>query len=393
MIISATKENEMIYKGNICDGCGKVFTEDDDIVVCPDCATPQHRECYEKGDCCVNAHLHSDSYEWKSSLPQEVKEEEKQEETPAEDKDVETSPCPNCGYRNPKGTKQCKNCSMKLVVFGIDLADSIDDKKNDAKKNGDIPTYKPPFTLGQGEGFEYTENEEKKEEQPSCENAQPAAVPTPEQIGQSVVENLASASYDSYQQSFVSGVQVKLLHALIGSNAYKYVQKFRKMDSGNKISFNWAAFFFSPYWFFYRKLYKPGIIFITLQFIVSMIITPMLTPFMEFYSYILTLEPESISDAVFNELMAKMTVLLEDLTVPVMIAAALIFLMHLISGVIANSLYKKYCIKNISLGLSQSTVQGKIRVFAKQGGTSLLFVLLAYFGETLLSMLVSSLIY
>ncbi len=381
----------MIYKGNICDGCGKVFTEDDDIVVCPDCATPQHRECYEKGDCCVNAHLHSDSYEWKSSLPQEVKEEEKQEETPAEDKDVETSPCPNCGYRNPKGTKQCKNCSMKLVVFGIDLADSIDDKKNDAEKNGDIPTYKPPFTLGQGEGFEYTENEEKKEEQPSCENAQPAAVPTPEQIGQSVVENLASASYDSYQQSFVSGVQVKLLHALIGSNAYKYVQKFRKMDSGNKISFNWAAFFFSPYWYFYRKLYKPGIIFMTVYLLVSIAMTPAYTKFLDIFTPILE-NPEalmSMTEAAYIEYMTR----LSEAMYPLMAFSLVSFAVNLLSGFIANGLYRSYTIRTAKSVVAAKTNTHATMLIAKYGGVSLLAVMLSYLAEQGISLIISNLMF
>ena len=32
-------------------------------------------------------------------------------------------------------------------------------------------------------------------------------------------------------------------------------------DNKKKITFNWAAFFFSPYWLFYRKLWKAGLIF------------------------------------------------------------------------------------------------------------------------------------
>ena len=29
-----------------CAKCGKPFTEDDDVVVCPDCGAPHHRSCY-----------------------------------------------------------------------------------------------------------------------------------------------------------------------------------------------------------------------------------------------------------------------------------------------------------------------------------------------------------
>lgn len=386
----------MIYKGNVCDGCGKVFTEDDDIVVCPECATPQHRECYEKGDCCVNAHLHSDSYEWKSSLPQEEKKEEekhgeKHEETPAEDKDVETSPCPNCGYRNPKGTKQCKNCSMKLVVFGIDLADSIDDKKDDTEKSGEAPIYKPPFTLGQGEGFEYAENEEENR-QPSDENEEAhAASPTPEQIGQSVLDNLASTSYDSYQQSFVSGVQVKLLNALIGSNAYRYIQKFRKMDSGNKISFNWAAFFFSPYWYFYRKLYKPGIIFMTVYLLVSIAMTPAYTKFLDVLMP-LAENPEAfmnMTEAAYMEYMTKMS----EAMYPVMAFSLVSFAVNLLSGFIANILYRNYTIKTAKSVIAAKTNTQATMLISKYGGISLLALMLSYLAEQIISFIISNLMF
>ena len=38
----------MRYTGETCPVCNKVFQEDDDIVVCPDCGTPHHRKCYLK---------------------------------------------------------------------------------------------------------------------------------------------------------------------------------------------------------------------------------------------------------------------------------------------------------------------------------------------------------
>ena len=36
------------YYGCPCEGCGKPLTLQDDIVVCPDCGAPYHRDCYEK---------------------------------------------------------------------------------------------------------------------------------------------------------------------------------------------------------------------------------------------------------------------------------------------------------------------------------------------------------
>lgn len=41
-----------------CPVCNKTFTENDDVVVCPECGTPHHRECYKSLGKCFNEALH-----------------------------------------------------------------------------------------------------------------------------------------------------------------------------------------------------------------------------------------------------------------------------------------------------------------------------------------------
>ncbi len=41
-----------------CPVCNNTFTEDDDVVVCPECGTPHHRECYKITGKCFNENLH-----------------------------------------------------------------------------------------------------------------------------------------------------------------------------------------------------------------------------------------------------------------------------------------------------------------------------------------------
>ena len=41
-----------------CPVCKKEFLENDDVVVCPECGTPHHRECYNLTGKCVNENLH-----------------------------------------------------------------------------------------------------------------------------------------------------------------------------------------------------------------------------------------------------------------------------------------------------------------------------------------------
>ena len=48
----------MKYTNYKCPVCNNQFTEDDDIVVCPECGTPHHRECYIQNGECANTDKH-----------------------------------------------------------------------------------------------------------------------------------------------------------------------------------------------------------------------------------------------------------------------------------------------------------------------------------------------
>lgn len=377
----------MRYDGNNCDGCGKPLQEDEDIVVCPECATPQHRACYEKNGQCVNAHLHGTDFVWQGK----VKGDKNDPSTLVNhESEGEKLICPNCGHANYPGSKSCSNCNMKFTMFGVNVVEAAQKEekekgvnplyqKNENEK--EVPKYEAPFEIGEGDGFA---NEESTDGEQDDNGTNPW--------------NLKS--YDDYEEintfkgpfpveDYTSGVRTNTLGAFIRNNAQSYINKFKWKELQNRKSFNWGAFIFAPYWYFYRKLFKPGIIFVTIELIISVVLTPILEPFAEFYNYILTLDYEQISEEAYATLVEKMMSLTDELMMPMLIAGAVILLMHIVSGIIANKLYKDYCLKNISIGLSQKTAGEKIAVFAKKGGTSLLFVLLAYFAKTALATLVS----
>ncbi len=48
----------MDFKKYFCPACGNDFTENDDVVFCPECGTPHHRECWNKTGHCINENLH-----------------------------------------------------------------------------------------------------------------------------------------------------------------------------------------------------------------------------------------------------------------------------------------------------------------------------------------------
>lgn len=52
----------VLYKDKKCPVCNEVFKEDDDIVTCPVCGTPHHRECYKSLGRCANLDLHKTEF-------------------------------------------------------------------------------------------------------------------------------------------------------------------------------------------------------------------------------------------------------------------------------------------------------------------------------------------
>lgn len=127
-------------------------------------------------------------------------------------------------------------------------------------------------------GFAWTDPEEeqrkKEEELKARQNVQEAqssdqpvfASPTPQNM-ESVF--LRGVLYDPKDD--VGGATVGEAADFIQNSAPRYIRKYMKQKKkGRKLSWNWAAFFFSPYWFFYRKLYKAGVFFLALSVALSL---------------------------------------------------------------------------------------------------------------------------
>ncbi len=85
------------YYGCPCEGCAKPLTLKDDIVVCPDCGAPYHRDCYEKLGRCIHTPAHGAGYEWKF---------------PYQDAALRT--CPSCGERTLRSEPNCRCCGAAL---------------------------------------------------------------------------------------------------------------------------------------------------------------------------------------------------------------------------------------------------------------------------------------
>lgn len=55
----------MDFNGIHCPICHEAFTSESDVVVCPECGTPMHRDCYNRIGHCVKEDKHAEGYVWK----------------------------------------------------------------------------------------------------------------------------------------------------------------------------------------------------------------------------------------------------------------------------------------------------------------------------------------
>ena len=113
------------YIGEKCLVCGEVFTDTDDIVVCPDCGSPYHRECWDKEGCCIKTDLHEAGLSW-------------QPEAERPGADGEPIRCSRCGQENPPEGLFCNRCGLPLNTASLNQSRAF----NEPPPNG-APGYGP----------------------------------------------------------------------------------------------------------------------------------------------------------------------------------------------------------------------------------------------------------
>lgn len=98
----------MDFIGEKCAACHEVFTADDDIVVCPDCGSPHHRDCYMKEKKCANADKHLSGYRWARNKSTGS------ESTGVKQQDITVRVCPVCKLPNLPESERCVRCGARL---------------------------------------------------------------------------------------------------------------------------------------------------------------------------------------------------------------------------------------------------------------------------------------
>lgn len=339
----------MNYENYPCPGCGAHLHEDDDVVVCPVCATPQHRSCWLENNRCVNADKHDEGYIW---APQSTV--TPAAEIPAQPKS-DITVCHICGSENPSDMTNCGHCGALL---------------NNQTKTG---VFTCSFCGGENE--------------PGAKTCEHCGAPLIRGNARPIYPGRFQVNTDQYSDDDIIGeCSAAEIASFVRQPAEKYMTEFRKIAGGERAKFNWAAFFFGPLWFFYRRIYKVGLAIAAVNAAISLIfagaftqITELLTPYVD------QIQNQTISQDEMLKLSEKMFAIGR---VPFCIGLLAMLVVSIICGLIANKVYFKKVTESIKVISEQvSDLRMRKAFIASQGGKSVFSAISGFFVYDLLASL------
>lgn len=196
--------------GESCAFCKAYLFAEDDIVYCPVCGAPHHRDCYNSIGHCALEELHGTENEYsREKVEEELKQTEKKAKSePKFVKDPSGVTCDVCGETYNPNSTSCPNCgrpnlSRIALNGGLDALGGVD------------------------------------------------------------------SDYE-----IEDGVTAEDVKKFVLTNTHRYIPKFKTLNKKNRFSWNWMAFFFPGGWMLSRKIYKIGILFTIFSIAASILTIP-----------------------------------------------------------------------------------------------------------------------
>ncbi len=206
------------FVGQPCTSCRSILTEQDNIVVCPECGSPYHKECYKREGKCINTALHESGRNWQPEVVLGNGTESVPDGLAAEHKTVT---CKNCGAENDSGNAFCTQCGAPI---------------NMEKAAGTIYQRIKQDDEAGSRGF-----------------------------GGMPFVDFRTVNKDSDLDGNTVGEYIKY----IGKSFYYFIPKFMRFSKKRGVSFNFSAMLFPEFYFFYRKMIPEGIVMLFAKLVLS----------------------------------------------------------------------------------------------------------------------------
>lgn len=314
------------YTGCQCSVCHQAFQAGDDIVVCPDCGAPYHRACYEQAGGCVYNARHEEGFEWDPPH-----------------KAVHDVACPRCGTANHKEDAYCKNCGAPLHAQQ-GAAGQNPTGSAGAAYSGNTGSGAGTHTAA----FDY----ESFYNNPYAGFYRPAIDPNEK------MEDIPAAEWATY----------------IGPSSRTYLNVFKQMElMHRKHAVSFSAMLFGPFYFFYRKAWKPAFLFLAADLLLNV---PTLMSLLQLSGSALA---PALSDGVMSALSWA--------------ASIASFLLMVVRGMYGFYFYKKSAAERIRrIQAEYPDPEKRSFVLSAQGGISIAAVIGAFVGLMVLGSLFSLLL-
>lgn len=202
-------------EGLDCVVCHSHLFDDDDVVYCPICGAPHHRDCYRSVGHCALESAHGTDAQYQRPAPKNDPHEPVGEVPPT---DAPPRVCATCGEKLSDTALFCPKCGRATMPHHAPYGAS---------------RGAPPY-----QGF--------------------------------VIDPLGGVNGDEK----IEDVPARDLAKYVAVNPNRYIPVFKKLGKGRRINWNWAAFLFPAGWMWYRKCYKQGLIFVILAIFATVLTFP-----------------------------------------------------------------------------------------------------------------------
>lgn len=306
----------MDYSNHRCPVCEKVFDKDSEIVVCPICGAPHHRDCYEQEMHCHFLDKHQEGFDYKTEYNKEQGNESQRDSSQVDDNNTGIVACEKCGTFNIAGSEKCSGCGEPLP------------KVSNPYRPYDRHTQEGT-TPPNGEG--------------NTQNGQPFGGFAFDPMGGLKAETDVGA-----------GVTVGETAKFVKSNSPFYTRLFHQIKVFGRSRFSFVGFLFHGGWMLYRKMYKLGTVITAImalliisQYYIATFYSDLLTKILE-YTSSANIYTASDSAVALKDFFLSLDT--EDMIVTCVYFFSSIgqFVVRFICGLLGNRWYYKHSIKHIS---------------------------------------------
>lgn len=309
-----------------CSVCHAYLFDEDDVVYCPVCGAPHHRDCYNKIGHCALEEFHGTEQQYDKLREKELEEAQKNidisdNEQYKKSKFHDTVTCPKCENSYPSIIGRCPRCG------------TVNPQNNPSFTNT------PPFIM-----FDLL-----------------GGVPKDMDIGDGVTADEAKQ--------------------FVVNNTHRYIPKFAAMKLGSKASWNWLAFLLPSAWYMSRKMYLKGILITVLLVSFSLLSIPLLNS--------VSVDSSNTSNIYETQNFLTNTILSAETPQLILAVLGLLLELGLriFTGILGDWHYRNHTISTIKEIKSNS--DDIKNTFRKKGGISFIGLLLGFFAIQYLPTLIS----